>query len=370
MGLADYFFHSGMPPFDIVVGSWLVLIEVVPVERWKVSIDPGGREVVNQSGKSTVAALLSTTEDWFQLLERGKEVGAVFFDFHKAFDTVPHQPLVDKLCQLGLNSQIVEWVHNYLADRKQRVVVNGVSSLSTGVPSGVPQGSILGPLLFLIYIDDIATVNMTEGSQIVLYVDNILLYRPISIPEDIEHLQNDVDKLQAYASANYMTFNASKCKFMLVSRKRQHVHPKPSISLNGSPLELTPTFKYLGLLISSDLSWSSHIDNICSKAKRILGLLYRRFYRQSNEQTLRQLYVSLVWPHLEYAAPVWSPHLHKDITILERVQQFASKMCTKTWDCSYNDLLDRLQLPTLAQCRLHLSLCFMYYYSWVNVFSS
>ena len=127
------------------------------------------------------------------------------------------------------------------------------------------------------------------------------------------------------------------------------------ISLNGSPLELTPTFKYLGLLISSDLSWSSHIDNICSKAKRILGLLYRRFYRQSNEQTLRQLYVSLVRPHLEYAAPVWSPHLHKDITILEKIQQFASKMCTKIWNCSYNDLLYRLQLPTLAQRRLHLA---------------
>ena len=158
-------------------------------------------------------------------------IGAVFFDFHKAFDTVPHQPLVDKLCQLGLNSQIVKWVHNYLADRKQKVVVNGVSSLSTNVTSGVPQGSILGPLLFLIYIDDIATVNMTEGSKIVLYADDILLYCPISIPEDIEHLQNDVDKLQAYASANYMTFNAIKCKFMLVSRKRQRVHLKPSISL-------------------------------------------------------------------------------------------------------------------------------------------
>ena len=172
-------------------------------------------------------------------------------------------------------------------------MVNGVSSLSTSVPSGVPQGSILGPLLFLIYTDDIATVNLTEGSKIVLYADDILLYRPISLPEDIEHLQNDVDKFQAYASANYIAFNASKCKFMLVSRKKQHAH------LNGSPLELTPNFKYLGLLISSDLSWSSHIDNICSKAKRILGLLYRRFYRQSNEQTLCQLYVSLVRLHLQ-----------------------------------------------------------------------
>ena len=177
-----------------------------------------------------------------------------------------------------------------------------------------------------------ATVNISDGSKIVLYADDILLYRPISIPEDLEHLPNDVDRLQDYASANYLTFNASKCKFMLVSRKMQHIHPNPSICLNGSPLELTLTFKYLGLLISSDLSWSGYIHNICSREKRILGLLYRRFYMQSNEQTLCQLYLSLVRPHLKYAAPVWSPYLHKDINMLERTQQFASKMCTKIWN--------------------------------------
>ena len=138
----------------------------------------------------------------------------MFFDFHKAFDTVPHRSLVDKLCQLGLNPQIVNWVHNYLADRKQSVVVNGVSSLPMSVASGVPQGSILGLLLFLIYINDIVTVNISDGSKIILYADDILLYHPISLPQDFGHLQNDVDKLQAYASANYMIFNASKCKFV------------------------------------------------------------------------------------------------------------------------------------------------------------
>ncbi len=163
---------------------------------------------------------------------------------------------------------------SYLADRKQCVVVNGVSSQPMSVVSGVPQGSILGPLLFLIYIDDTADVNLSVGSKIVLYADDILLYRPISLPEDLEYLQSDVDALQAYASANYLTFNAAKCKSMFVSRKKRHTHPNPSITLNGSP---TPTFKYLGLLISSDLSWTSHIDNTCSKAKRILGLLYRFF---------------------------------------------------------------------------------------------
>ncbi len=177
-----------------------------------------------QPGKSTVSALLSTTHDWFQLLEEGKDIGAVFFDFSKAFDSVPHQPLLTKLGQLGVNPHIIKWIHNYLADRKQCVVVNGVSSQPMSVVSGVPQGSILGPLLFLIYIDDIADVNLSVGSKIVLYADDILLYRPISLPEDLEHLQSDVDALQAYASANYLTFNAAKCKSMFVSRKKRHTH--------------------------------------------------------------------------------------------------------------------------------------------------
>ncbi len=180
-------------------------------------------------------------------------------------------------------------------------------------------------VLSYIYIDDVAGINLSVGSKIVLYADDILLYRPISLPEDLEHLQSDVDALQAYASANYLTFNAAKCKFMFVSRKKRHTHLNLSISLNGFPLESTLTFKYLGLLITSDLSWNTHIHNICSKAKHILGLLYRRFYRHSDLKTLRQLYVSLVW---EYAAQVWSPHLQKDIATLERTQ-FASRVCTK-----------------------------------------
>ena len=238
--------------------------------------------------------------------------------------------------------------------------MNGASSLPTSVVSGVPQGSILGPLLFLIYIDDIADVSLSDGSKIVLYADDILLYRPISLPVDLELLQRDVDTLENYASANYLTFNIAKCKFMLVSRKKRHINPNPSISLYGSPLEVTPTFKYLGLLITSDLSWTTHINNICSKARRILGLVYRRFYGHSDVATLRQLYVSLVRPHLEYAAPVWSPYLQKDIAMLEKTQQFASRICTKNWDAGYHELLDMLDLPSLAQRRLHTRLCYVY----------
>ena len=247
-----------------------------------------------QPGRSTVSALLDTTHSWFQHLERGEEVGAVFFDFRKTFDFVPRSLLLSKLDAIGLDPGIVSWIHNYLAERHQFVVFNGVSSETTPVVSGVPQGSILGPLLFLIYIDDISKVNLSSGSMLVLYADDILLYRPISSVDDYRGLQADIDMLSNWTALNAMTFNATKCKAMIISRKRNQCLPPAPLTLNGTILEVVPTFKYPGVLLSSDLSWTHHIQGVCSKARKILGLLYRRYYQYSDSRTLRQLYLSLV----------------------------------------------------------------------------
>ena len=149
-----------------------------------------------------------------------------------------------------------------------------------------------------------------------------MLYRPISTTEDYCALQCHIDTVSNLATLNLMTFTCAKCKFMLVSRKRTHSTPVTPLCLNGSALEVVPTFKYLGVLLSADLSWTQHIQNTCSKAHKIVGLLYRHYYQYSDFNTLRQLYLSLVLPHLEYAASVWSPYLLKDIAFLEDVQKF------------------------------------------------
>ena len=148
-----------------------------------------------QPRKSTISALLHTTHEWLRHLESGSEIGAIFFDFKKAFDSVPHMPLLSKLEKIGLDPHIVMWIHNYLAERQQRVVINGMSSRSSHVLSGVPQGSILGRLLFLIYIDDITDIELSAGSNLVLYADDILLYRPIRNIGDYSALQVDIDAL-------------------------------------------------------------------------------------------------------------------------------------------------------------------------------
>ena len=222
-----------------------------------------------------------------------------------------------------------------------------VRHLIAHVISGVPQGSILGPLLFLVYIDDVTNIPFSPGTRIVLYADDILMYRTISSNSDYVNLQTDANAIQDWVNFNHMSLNSSKCKFMLISRKRNRMTNPPTITINGNTLETVPTFKYLGLLFTSDLSWSRHIEGVCTKAKKILGLLYRRFYQHADQQTLRQLYISIVRPHMEYAAPVWDPHLRKDQDLLESTQKFACKLMTKTWDRGYDELLNMTNLPSL-----------------------
>ena len=149
-------------------------------------------------------------------------------------------------------------------------------------------------------------------------------------------------------------------KFMTISRRRAVSTPPTSLMLDGYPLDKVETFKYLGVLLSHDLSWGEHVQSTCTKAKKILGLLYRQFYNHAPGNTMLQLYLSLVRPHLDYAASIWSPYMKKDKTLLENVQKFALHMATRSWDISYQDLLELVDLPTLEHRRLEARLCLLY----------
>ena len=138
----------------------------------------------------------------------------------------------------------------------------------------------------------------------------MLLYKQIKCSEDYQQLQLDIDKISSWVDSNHLSLNPAKCKTMLLSRKRNLSYP-PQFLLNKVPLEQVETFKYLGVLISSDLSWSKHVDSICAKGKKLIGLLYRRFSSNVCSERLLEMYKTLVRPHLEYAAPVWDPHFFK-----------------------------------------------------------
>ncbi len=184
--------------------------------------------------------------------------------------------MLDKLEQTGVSTHILGWVTDYLTDREQKVVVNGACSSSKSVISGVPQGSVLGPLLFLIYVDVLACLPLSDGGQCVLYTDDLLLFRPVNDHTDIQRLQNDVTSLEEWIQHNHLTLNTSMCKSIIVSRKKSQSYPS-ALTLGGQHLEQVESFKYLGVLLSSNLSFSQHIQTICAKARKILGLLYRRF---------------------------------------------------------------------------------------------
>ena len=312
-----------------------------------------------QKGKSTTTALLFTTHEWHTLLDRQQDVISVFFDFKKAFDSVPHRKLMERLAQAGFHPHILSWLCSYLSDRQQNVLVNGEHSQPTRVLSGVPQGSVLGPLLFLLYINDITKLCLSPNTRLTLYADDMLLYKPVSSDTSYAELQQDINLLSQWSDENMLSFNTAKCKCMLLTNKRNISHP--TIMLNNEPLEYVQQYKYLGVIVSHNLCWSHHIQEVCSKARRTLGIIYRNIASNTNDPlTVFRLYIALVRPHLEYAAQVWSPHLEKDIHCLEKVQKFALRICTKTYHESYDNLLDLFKIPSLQNRRLYLSLCTFY----------
>ena len=226
--------------------------------------------------RSSTSALISVIHDWLNALNNGHEVCVVFFDVRKAFDSVPHIPLLQKLSDIGLNPFILRWIKSYLTNRKQFVVVDGSSSTPLQVLSGVPQGSVLGPLLFIIYINDVVS-QISGGSKINLFADDIALYRIINSADDYERLQDDINAVSSCLAAKHLNLNSGKCCYLLLSRKRALSIPPPTLLLNGDHLVSVASYKYLGVLITSNLMWSSHITNVCNKTRRLIGILYRRF---------------------------------------------------------------------------------------------
>ena len=217
------------------------------------------------------------------------------------------------------------------------MVVNGSSSSDSHVLSGVPQGSILGSLLFLIYIDDLTNLPTSNGSHSVLYADDLLLFRTLKGREDFQLLQNDISIIDKWVQQNHLTFNSAKCKYMVISRKRLRPTYAGVLYLRDSPLEQVECFKYLGVILASDLSFSQHIDSVCSKARKILGLLYRRFYNNASNDTLLQLYTSH-WLDLTLntLAQCGTHTCKKNIKQLKDVEKFALRMATKSWDSGYH----------------------------------
>ena len=281
---------------------------------------------------STQDALLTITRDWHQQLSTNRQVAAVFFEIRKAFDSVPHHQLLQSLADIGITGQLHQWFVNYLSGRHQRVVLDAYSSKYQPVSSGVPQGSILGPLLYIIFMNSISDLTLSTGSKLVLYADDILLYKPINSTSDSDDLQKDVD---AILESRGLTPNHSKTKLLSITRSR---HPIPiKVQVEDHPRLPSPTVKYLGVILSSKLTWSDHISSMCKTAKRQVGLFHRQFHHAPPELRLK-IFNTTILPKLEYCSAVWDPHLKKDIASLDSIQRFAGRTITRNWSMTSSEL--------------------------------
>ena len=263
-------------------------------------------------GKSTETQLLEATQDWGLALARKRSTHVVYFDFSKAFDKVDHGLLLNKMLTLGIRESVVEWCGSYLTDRCFSVRVQNSSSPFLSCASGVPQGSVLGPILWSIFILDIKE-GLPPAVSYKLYADDLKIYLEVTDDTSCATLQAAVNAVQSWASENGMLISTEKCA---VLKTRPHHF---TYTLQGDPLPEVLCMRDLGVMISADLRFREHVTHVAKASSVLCNLVLRCFVIQRVEHYV-QLYKALVEPKLLYCAPVWSPSLSGDMMILERVR--------------------------------------------------
>ncbi len=273
----------------------------------------------NQHGfrakRSTETQLIQTVDDLTKCIDLGETIHMAILDFSKAFDKVPHQRLLVKLQQYGIRGNLLQWFSNFLIGRTQQVVCNGESSEPVPVISGVPQGTVLGPLLFLIYINDLPD-ELKSTSR--LFADDCVVYSSGKDSAHLRLLQRDLTNLQTWQDTWQMEFNASKCYIMKISNKQDP--PSAKFTFCGQVLEEVKSHPYLGVELDHRLKWDVHRNKVIKKANKTLGFLRRNLWF-CNKEIKTATYEMLVRPSLEYSSVVWDPYYRNDIQKVEMTQR-------------------------------------------------
>jgi hypothetical protein len=301
----------------------------------------------NQHGflrrRSTVSNLILMNEYVTEAMDSGYQVDVIYTDYSKAFDRIDHAMLLSKLYNIGISGDLLRWFSSYIDNRSQAVVVNNYMSGWVAVPSGVPQGSLLGPLLFNIFINDISKCII--HSELLCFADDMKIYRKLKSSQDSVLIQSDLARLDDYCQTNKLDLNPSKCFSVTFSRKRNLI--SSTYILKGQSLNRVSFMKDLGVVHDSKLLFDLHIDGIVGSALRALGFIMRNSAHFTQAKTLKVLYCSLVRSKIEYASQIWNPCYTTYIDRIERIQKrFLKHLCFKL-KCSY------VSSNYLSTCKKH-----------------
>ena len=251
------------------------------------------------------------------MLERGENVDLIYLDFAKAFDKCDIDLLIHKTKALGITGKVGRWIHSFLTARKQNIVVNGTKSKDSNVLSGVPQGTVLGPLLFLIYIADIGE-NVKGKLQV--YVDDTKLKKPINNEIDVESLQEDLETLYSWAEENNMKFNGTKFQLLRFGDnndiKDDTIYFRDNMS---NVIDQFETVKDLGIIMNNQANFNDHLEKAVRKSRQKMGWILRTF-QSRKKWFMKPMFKSLVIPHLDYCSQLWMPINGAGVHSLEKVQ--------------------------------------------------
>ena len=331
-----------------VVGK---LCETVIKEKWVKYLEENeiitNKQFGFRQGKSCVTNLLSFYSRVIDGVDkRDGWVDAVYLDIKKAFDKVPHNRLLWKLKHIGgLRGKLLEWMEDYLKAREMRTVIRDTYSNWKRVTSGVPQGSVIAPIMFQIYVND---MQMGVTSYINLFADDAKLFRVIESQNDCQQLQSDINRIYEWSLRWKLEFNAKKCHVMEIGKSKRR--PIWEYKLGEEVIKKSKEEKDLGVIIQDTLSPERHINNIFNNTYRLLTNI-RVAFNYMDKSMMKKIITSIVRPKMEYAAVVWSPNMKKDIRKIERIQRTATKMVPELKDLTYEERLTEMGLQTLQDRR-------------------
>ena len=294
-------------------------------------------------GRSCMTQLLVTLELWTAWLDKGESIDAMYLNFKKAFDSVPHLRLLHKLKAYGRDGNLCKWIEHFLLSRKQRVVVNGKLSDWITVLSGIPQGSVLGTILFVIFINDLPELVLSTAN---IFADDTKLFHRILSPDDHHQMQEDLNRLVKWSDNWKLGLNEGKCKVLHLG----NYNPQLEYQMKGTILTTDTSEKDLGVTIDKELKFHQHIASAVKKASRMLGLVKATFTCLDGI-TVPRLFTAMVRPHMEYGNVIWSPRYISDCLELEKLQRRATKLVPSLRSLPYEERIQKLRLPSLIHRR-------------------